>query len=746
MKPFHVQLRLLPIHLAAVACVYVAGLVPSAAQTIAGGELRVQPMSRFEAEQARLRSQLEQGPPTYIDRVMDDTPPGAGDAENSSAAEAPEGVRAWLLESRAGWGRSAATGSGTSRGAEAGIRAEYRRETLNLGDWSLQFDGRAYRGDPEASLYGAGTLGMSSEPSGGRFTLRVLGLPLTPRRFADVTVGDFHAERTDGLLRHDRLAFGTTPLRGASVRLIDDGGEWRMGSGQRGWMVGGPYPAFERSQGSRSWLGTTRKLDGDLFAALQVEQASDVPAYYTDRLTGQGTGSKDVRSMAASVGRNPWPLREGDLRLRATLVASSVGTRTAGVAQGSAAGLFGEGAVRLGGVRHSFSAYAAQPNLHFGDALLWTGTRGGHWRIDSSSARLSWGAGVDADRSPLDPTRAGADRSRWAYTANAQYVAARDTLLGGNIQATRVRSLSEADPSGVGLAGASDPALTQRSMAATVFAQTRFANLPRSRLALTVQRNRYVAAQSDAATGQELSWEQDWFDARNAGRAMQLTTTLGYARDEGRAVTQRYPTAGVQFRQSLGGTLDLQGSLRYTSRSSNLSASRGLSGSVSLDKALAAGWRIGAMLSLNQARSALVPAAFDAPQVYRSNDKSVYLYVRWQGQAGQAYAPLGERGPGGAGSGDIEGRVFLDADGDGLPGAGERGARGVEVVLDGRYRTTTDGDGRFAFPTVAVGRHQISVATESVPLPWSDAGAAQAVDVPLRGTAHLRIPLAREAP
>ncbi len=703
-------------------------------------------MSRFEAEQARLRSQLEQGPPTYVDRVMDDAEPAAGEAQGPSSAAAPEGVRSWLLESRAGWGRSAATGSRTSRGAEAGIRAEYRRETLNLGDWSLQFDGRAYRGDPEASLYGAGTLGMSSEPSGGRFALRVLGLPLTPSRFVDATVGDFHAERTDGLLRHDRLSLGTTPLRGMAVRLFDDDGEWRMGSGQRGWLVGGPYPAFERSQGSRSWLGTTRKLDGDLFAALQVEQADDVPAYYSDRLTGQGAGSKDVRSMAASFGRNPWPLREGEPRLRATLIVSSVSSRTAGVAQGSAAGFFGEGAMRIGNVRHSFSAYAAQPNLHFGDAPLWTGTRGGHWRIDSSSARLSWGAGIDADRSPLDPTRAGFDRSRWAYTANAQYLVSRETLFGGNVYATHVHSRNGPDASVDGGGGAADPATTQRSMAATLYAQTRFGGLPRSRLALTVQRNRYVAADSDAATGQELTWEQDWFDARNAGRAMQLTTTLGFARDEGRAATQRYPTAGVQFRQSLDSALELQGSLRYTSRSSNLSTSRGLSGSVSLDRALTSGWRVGAMLSLNQARSALVPAAFDAPQVYRSNDKSVYLYVRWQGQAGRAYAPLGERRPGNAGSGDIEGRVFFDADGDGLQGAGERGARGIEVVLDGRYRTTTDGDGRFAFPTVAVGRHQVSLATESVPLPWSDAGAAQTVDVPLRGASHLQIPLARGAP
>jgi hypothetical protein len=99
---------------------------------------------------------------------------------------------------------------------------------------------------------------------------------------------------------------------------------------------------------------------------------------------------------------------------------------------------------------------------------------------------------------------------------------------------------------------------------------------------------------------------------------------------------------------------------------------------------------------------------------------------------------------GGAGGGSVSGRVFFDANRDGEPQPGEAGAAGVEVLLDGRYRAITDRDGRFEFPLVTSGRHQLTLTPESVPLPW---GAAQdsgtSVNVPLRGQASAVIPVTK---
>ncbi len=98
----------------------------------------------------------------------------------------------------------------------------------------------------------------------------------------------------------------------------------------------------------------------------------------------------------------------------------------------------------------------------------------------------------------------------------------------------------------------------------------------------------------------------------------------------------------------------------------------------------------------------------------------------------------------GNGSGSVGGRVFYDANKDGRIQPDEPGAQGIEVVLDGRYRTTTDAQGRFLFPMVGIGRHQLSITLDSVPLPWGAAdGAVLSIDVPLRGEAHAEIPITK---
>ena len=146
---------------------------------------------------------------------------------------------------------------------------------------------------------------------------------------------------------------------------------------------------------------------------------------------------------------------------------------------------------------------------------------------------------------------------------------------------------------------------------------------------------------------------------------------------------------------------------------------------------------------LNQARTVSSPVLnWTGPQIYRSNDKTAYVYLRWEGSTGRPFAIAG--GAPGSGAGNVTGRVFYDNNRDGLPQIGEDGVRGVEVVLDGRYRTSTDSDGRFSFPMVGVGRHQLSLTLDSVPLPWGAAGTSGvSVDVPLRGEANAEIPVVK---
>ncbi|KAF5292567.1 hypothetical protein FQR65_LT20263 [Abscondita terminalis] len=105
------------------------------------------------------------------------------------------------------------------------------------------------------------------------------------------------------------------------------------------------------------------------------------------------------------------------------------------------------------------------------------------------------------------------------------------------------------------------------------------------------------------------------------------------------------------------------------------------------------------------------------PNLYRSDEKATYVYLHREGSAGKALTATGLPGEG-AGGGSLSGHVFYDANRNGERQAGEAG---VEVLLDGRYRTLTDRDGRFEFPRVTTGHHQLTLTPESVPPPWGTA-------------------------
>nr|WP_176665070.1 SdrD B-like domain-containing protein [Variovorax sp. SG517] len=699
-------------------------------------DARIETLDRAQAEQARLKALADSAPKAYEDRFMTsdaDTP--AADATPES--EQPQGYRAWLVESRIGFGDATTTGYGRQRATEFGQRFEYRRETLNYGEFVLQADGRHLGGDNSASGLGIGSLGYAREATSGRFTLRNLGFPLTTQTFADTAVGDIQSELTGGLARNYRLSLGSTTVRGASMRVYGNDFDLRGGFGQRGNLTGGPYPGFEKSQGTLGWLGATLRLGDPWFASFQLDRARNVPAYYYDPLTARGYGSKDVTSWASSVGWGREVARDGDFKARATLVGSRVSSSTPGVTTGDSRGLFVEASARTGLYRHEFGAYTARPNLYFGDYALATGTRGAYWRVDRNTSRLSWGVGLDYERSRRDVNFNLAGYRRFGASGNFQYLFDRDNSVGGSLSVYRTRYDGLPDGS---IAGGSGDG---RSLYGSAFWQTRLFDWPRSRFSLTVRRNELIVLGDSAATGQELQWEQDWIGGRRETMRPELTTTVGYARDRSGGTSRSYPTAGLQLRYWIDDGFHVGGNLRYTSQSGGLYTSRGLSGSLTAEKELGMGWRVGFMANFNQARASLLPTSYSSPNLYRSNEKAAYVYLRWEGSAGTAFRPAGARGEG-AGGGSVSGRVFYDANRDGEQQSGEGGVAGVEVLLDGRYRATTDRDGRFEFPLVTTGRHQLTLTLESVPLPWGAAGeTGVSVNVPLRGRASAEIPVVK---
>lgn len=707
------------------------------AQDQAGASSRVESLSPAEAEQARLRAVIEAAPAAYEDHFMSAdelTALRAGDAPDVDPSTLPLGLRSWALESRLGLGQSDHGSQGQQRGTELGQRILYRQQTLNHGEWMLQADVRSMHGGQDA-WNGIGALGYARRSSSQRITVQNLDMPVTPGIRMDTTIGDSYSELTRGLGQNYRLMLGTSTLRGLSTRIGGADFDISAGMGQRGDLLGGPYPGFEKSQGSVAWVGATQRLGGAWYAAAQLNQAHNVAAVDYGLWNEPGSGSKRVSSWAAALGYGSPTQQDGALRGRLTALGSTTRSDSAQAPSGSAQGLYLEADTKLGRYRHTWGAYVTRPNLHFGDYLLPSGTQGAYWRLDHNTSRLSWGAGLDAERMRASNWPAQQGQTRVGLSGNLHYQMDRRTALGGNLNLYQTRYAG--DSQGGGLKG------RMRSLYAYGYYQTRFGDLPRSRLSLSLRSNEQIVLGDGTATGRELQWEQDWIRAQRETMRPELVTTLGWADDRSNGRVQHYPTAGLQGRYWASNSLSFSGNLRYTSQSGGLFTSRGLSGNLLAEKQWGHGWSMGMGVLLNQARLVTTQVLdWTSPQIYRSNDKTAYVYLRWEGGTGRPF-PVAAGTPGN-GSGSVGGRVFYDANKDGRIQPDESGAQGIEVVLDGRYRTTTDAQGRFLFPMVGIGRHQLSITLDSVPLPWGAAdGAVLSVDVPLRGEAHAEIPITK---
>ena len=537
------------------------------------------------------------------------------------------GFRSYLVETRAGYASNGGTGIDTRRSSEMGLRTEYRFETLNYGEFVLQADARRHQGDQDVNASSA--FGVFNKKSNGRVTFRSLGLPITTNTFADASLGDISSEITDALSRNYRFSLGNHTLRGASTRIFNRESDFRAGVGQLGNMVGGPYPGFEQTQGNAAWLGYSQRFSNKLYAGVQLNQLQDLPVYGSTNL------NTHVTTLASSVGYGYELTDDGDYKARATLLGSHTSASVTGLNKG-ASGLFLEGGYKTGRYRHELGAYTTAANLHFGQYANPVDTRGAYWRMDNSGSRLNWGLGADYERQDSLYAANQPESQRASINFNAQHQIDRNSSIGGNanIGIIRYDNGSYIANNYVGYI----PNNGSNSYHASTYYQTQFSGWGRSRLTATMRRNRTLVSNGVAATGEDIAWEQDWVAGKHETMRSEFSTSLGYARDRSDGNDQTYPTAGVNFRYWPDADWSMGGNLYYSSRSGNLSTSRGLSGSLSTERVLGKGWRLGAAINLNQAIVNVGSSALSSPTVSRSNDKSAYVFLRYEGSSGSLSA------------------------------------------------------------------------------------------------------------
>lgn len=616
----------------------------------------------------------------YRDRVIDPgrlAPlPPEDDAEEPAGGEGPpRSLRLELNASR--------TERGDESFGELGAAAGGFWESATLGSFSL--DATVFRSDRERLRADAGI--------GGSATLWQRQLHLDGGWRVDNGLGVLNTPALPLLRNQPRFFLPTAPFAGAST-------DWTRGTlqvqgafGRAGLYTGTRVVGFDPADGhvgafGAQWAWAPRWSGSAMALATDGRIVPDALGEAT--LTAGRTRALHTATA--------WAGEHGD-GAQLNLLASD-GDRA------SALGAWLDANRRRGRYQHSYGVFRLEPDLAWGALPINSDIQGGYYRLGYQYGRWIWNAGVDRIDSISD---AGFD-GLYA-TGFARYQASGTLGYGGSVSVRRAPAVSHA---------------------AQLFVDKRT-----ERGQTRVQ----LDHADDGTTAANWQLGLDHAFALREGARLSASVAYGALAREASDAT-RTTTLALNGGRDFGDGFSLDGNLRWLS-ADGVNAQRGL------DLNLTANWRIGPRWWLSTTlyqsqgsqRSPFVldPLVTGTPFISIPRERSVFLTLRYERQAGRPYAVIG--GAPGAATGSVAGTLFLDDNGDGVRAASELPAVNVTVVLDGRYSVRTDSAGNFEFPRVAVGAHRLGVVSDNLPLPWSfdEAAAEQAVDVRVRQAARIEI-------
>jgi hypothetical protein len=489
-----------------------------------------------------------------------------------------------------------------------------------------------------------------------------------------------------------RIQLPSSVMRGVTSMLYDQQSEWRFSTGQLARLSGVATQQLDVTRGTLSSVGYTRRLDANWAASAQINSVAgaDVVADHQSGAIALQYWSPDRRD-----------------RFQLHTLADSRGR----------AGAWFDADQKSGALQNRYGVFRIEPDVLWTDTLILNDQQGGYWRSDYRTLRYTLAGGADFTDNNIrnDPARAGS-RIGSAFVSGFWR---HDRTLAFNANANVNRNQPKF--AGPGIATATT------ATANAAVAKTLDWGVTRVQLTHTQTDSAIAPAREDT-----LRWDHDWALASTR----QLSTTLSQTRARQSGIGSTRSTAGLLFRHYVGSAFRWDGNVTYTRlhdatglTDNNLNAS--INGYWTLNR----NWSAQAQFIWNRVDNTnpLAPVL--------TRDKTLLLTLRYEFAGGRPLAPTGVS-TGSLGSGRISGRVFFDENGDGARQATERPAAGLVVLLDGRYRATTDNDGRFEFGPVPTGAHDITVQVERLPLPWGllDERPRRA-SVPLRGEAVVDIPL-----
>lgn len=622
-------------------------------------------------------------PPAYVDRVIENLPPEAPDAETEAYAYDRSGWPRFLrLETRVG-----SQPFDTSRRTRVGYGIYGLIETPNHGTLSVD-----------------GTYAPSD--SSGTLTLRQRAMPLDGGWLTSNELGVINPPAADILRLPARVFLPSTFLQGLSTEWENPGRGLQLlaSTGEPGRLDFLPANGFRKLAGQRSAFGGQWRIGADERNPLAREGFTVALQHEV----GRRVSNLDVPTQASDIVNADSTLLALRHESAGQRLQGQVMTTQSSQVTGGRQGFWFDGEWDDGPRTHGAGAYRLERDLSWAHLPMANDLVGAYLR--SAWRTRQWSAEGSIDWLDSISGRSG---SGFFATASARWRLNRDHTVGAG---TTVRRFD--------------------GDAWTTYGDWRFQNgwgTTGLRLELTHGDN------EPASRG--LSWDQEWL----VPQGWSLNSSLGllaYDRDQTRAAETLWNAA-----LSLSAPLSSKASLR-----GNLSTERSNTGQARHSLNLAANWRINTRWSLegqynratgrSRVQVPLDPLAPFLPVTVPDSDRSFYVVLRYEFEAGSRDVPLGGRAADGGGR--IEGIVYFDINRNGTQEASETGVPNATVFLDNRYAVRTDSQGRFEFPFVASGPRVVSVRNDSLPLPWSVVGQGQTtIEVRRRESVSISLPVQR---
>ncbi|HEY2629618.1 MAG TPA: carboxypeptidase-like regulatory domain-containing protein [Usitatibacter sp.] len=473
-----------------------------------------------------------------------------------------------------------------------------------------------------------------------------------------------------------RFYLPTFTTLGAQTEWLRHNGDLQLQAsvGTPGLYDGLRVPGFSRIGGTIATLGAQLRIDKNVTVGVQLADANNVP---TSTDTDIPTPKIDSRSMYAAM-----RIEEGSGWTQLNLLDSEINSSRHNLAA------WFDREVRDGRYRWNYGLFSFDPNMVWGYTPINADLRGGYVRANYTSQQWTWSLGLDGVAPITDIGTRG-----WYSTGNVRYQVDHSTGVGTSLTA-RTGSVPY-------------------SLAGSLFVDetTRFGS-SRVQLDLVDARNQLRS--------QNVTFDQAW--PTQVG--LRLSTSLSAGREISPDSNVKRLSAAVFGGVDLTNRLSLEGNLRY-SIDKDTARTTGVYANLALVWRIAQRWSLVATYYDNRSETApftstLTPIIPVDLVAVIPRDRAFFLNVRYEDHAGTPTAPLG--GAPGTGAGTLVGYVYYDANDNGRHDANEQGAANLTVVLDGRFAARTDKDGRFEFPLLAAGPHNVTVVPDNLALPYAIPG------------------------